>query len=88
MEILVESFPFVFGVLLGISAHRMGNLRKRWPSWAGACIALGAFATLCTGEFRLSLLYFAFDIGLVAAVGAATIALLVELRRRRQHEHG
>lgn len=82
MEILVESFPFVFGVLLGVTAQRLKDPRKRWPLWAAACVALGAFATLCTGEYRESLLYFAFDIGLVAITGAVTFALLDWMRRR------
>ncbi|MDM0053804.1 hypothetical protein [Variovorax sp. J22R115] len=81
MEILVESFPFVFGVLLGLTCERLGGLRKRLPLWGGGCVALGAFATFCTGEYRESLLYFAFDIGLVAAVSLGIVALLA-LRRR------
>lgn len=81
MEILVESFPFVFGILLGLTCQRLGGVRKRLPWWGGGCVALGAFATFCTGEYRVSLLYFAFDIGLVAAVSLGIVALL-DLRRR------
>lgn len=82
MEFLVESFPFVFGVLLGISCERLGGVRRRWPLAAGGSVALGAFATLATGEWRESLAYFGFDIALVGAVCAATGWLLMRRRER------
>ena len=81
MDIFLEAFPFVFGVLLGVTAHRLGNLRERWQLYAAACAPLGALATFATGEYRASLWYFAFDIGLVAGVAAGCVALL-ELKGR------
>jgi hypothetical protein len=81
MEIFVESFPFVFGVLLGLTAYRMGGIKRHKGLWAAVCVVLGALATLSTGEYRESLLYFVFDMGLVAMVSVGTAALL-ELRRR------
>jgi hypothetical protein len=81
MEILVESLPFVLGILMGLTCERLGGIRKRLPWWGIGCVALGAFVTFCTGEYRASLLYFAFDIGLVAAVSLGTVAVL-DLRRR------
>jgi hypothetical protein len=82
MEFLVETFPFVFGILLGLTCHRMGGVLKRWPLAAGGSVALGAFATLASGEWRVSPQYFAFDIGLVAAMCAASAWLLARYARR------
>jgi hypothetical protein len=82
MEFLVETFPFSFGVLLAFSCERLGGPRQRWRLATAGSVALGAFATLASGEWRVSLAYFAFDIALVAATCAATSWLL---RRRRDH---
>ncbi len=82
MEFLVESFPVVFGLLLGVTLERVGGLRPHTIAWGAGSAALGAFATLCSGEYRESLLYFAVDIGLVAAVSAGT-AVLLGMRRYR-----
>lgn len=83
MEALFEAFPFAFGVLLGLTCDRLGGIRKRLPLWAGASVPLGAFATLATGEWRESVLYFAFDIALVAGVSAATGLALSYARKRK-----
>jgi hypothetical protein len=84
MEFIVEIFPFVFGALLGLSCDRLGGLRQRWHLATGGSLALGAFATLASGEWRESLAYFAFDIALVGAVCAGTGWLLMHLRARRR----
>jgi 4-amino-4-deoxy-L-arabinose transferase-like glycosyltransferase len=84
MEVLVEAFPFAFGVLLGVTWLRFERARRpSWP-WAIACLALGAFATVASGEWRESPLYFLFDIGLVAAVFVATVLALKHWRRMRE----
>jgi hypothetical protein len=82
MELLVETFPFTFGVLLAFTCERLGGLRQRWRLAASGSVALGAFATLASGEWRVSWAYFAFDVGLVAATFAATNWLLVKRRDR------
>jgi hypothetical protein len=83
MEILVESFPFAFGVLLGLTWARFGGPREWHVPWGAASIALGSFVTLASGEWRASPLYFLFDIGLVAAVSVGVAFLVEYLRRRR-----
>ena len=83
MEIIVESFPFVFGILLGLTWARMGGPAVRRVPWAIAGIALGAFATFASGEWKESALYFLFDIGLVAVVSMATMVAIRYLRNRR-----
>lgn len=80
---LVEVFPFAFGVLLGLTWRRFGGPRAKRVPWGIACIALGAFATLATGEWRESPLYFAFDIGLVAIVSVATTLAMAYWSSRR-----
>jgi len=87
MEILVESFPFVFGVLLGLTSHRLGGVRDRWLLSALGAVLLGSFATLATGEWRVSVAYFALDIALVASVCVATDWLLTKLRSRLPLKH-
>ena len=82
MEILIEAFPFAFGVLLGLTCSRAGGVRKHLSAWAVASVGLGSLATVTSGEWRESLLYFLFDIGLVAGMSIATIAVLEFLRRR------
>ena len=83
MKIIVESFPFVFGILLGLTWTRMGGPAARRVPWAIAAIALGAFATLASGEWKESALYFLFDIGLVAVVSIATLVAIRYLQNRR-----
>ena len=83
MEIIVEAFPFIFGVLLGITWSRFGGPQARRVPWGLAAIALGAFATLASGEWKVSPLYFLFDIGLVAVVSIAAVLVMEYLRRRR-----
>lgn len=83
MEILVEAFPFAFGVLLGLTWLRFGGPRKWRAPWGAASAALGAFATLASGEWRVSPLYFLFDIGLVVAVSLGVVVLLTYWRRHR-----
>jgi hypothetical protein len=86
MNELIEVFPFAFGVLLGVTWFRLGGPRTWYGPWGVGCVALGAFATLATGEWRESALYFLFDIGLVAVVSAATtIAAAYWLRRRERN---
>ena len=82
MEFLIETFPFAFGVLLALSCDHLGGLRRQWRLAATGCVALGAFATLASGEWRVSLAYFTFDIALVAATCAATSWLLLTRRNR------
>jgi hypothetical protein len=72
VENLIEIFPFVFGVLLGLTASRLGDGRMPRLAWAAAAVVLGAFATFASGEWRVSPVYFAFDIGLVAVMSLAT----------------
>ena len=52
--------------------------------WGVACIALGAFATFASGEWRESPLYFLFDIGLVTLVSAATTLAMAYWQRKRE----
>lgn len=84
MSELIEVFPFAFGVLLGLTWRRFGGPRSRRLPWAIACAALGAFATFASGEWRVSPVYFLFDIGLVAAVSAATAIAAAYWTRRRE----
>lgn len=86
MDVLVESFPFVFGVLLGLTIHRLGGVRARWPVWALASVALGSFATFCSGEYLVSPVYFLLDSALVGGVCAATAAFL-QWRAQRSAAH-
>ena len=88
MEILTEAFPFVFGVLLGVTLGRISGWRRRLAPWALASIALGSFATLASGEWRLGPLYFAFDIGLVMAVSLSVIAAVQLTGRRARPKPG
>ena len=83
MEAIVEAFPFVFGVLLGLTWSRIGGPDARRVPWAIAAIALGAFATFVSGEWRESFVYFLFDIALVVVVSIATVVALAYLRRRK-----
>lgn len=83
MEIIVEAFPFVFGVLLGLTWLRFGGPAARRMPWALAAIGLGAFATLASGEWKESVVYFLFDIGLVAIVSIATVVAVRYLQKRR-----
>lgn len=85
MELLVETFPFAFGVLLGVTCHRLGGVAGRWVLVAFGSMALGSFATFASGEWRGSLLYFAFDIALVAGVCVGS-AWLLSLRKPRAVE--
>ena len=82
MEVLYEAFPFLFGVLLGLTWLKMGGLRARRVPWAVAAIALGSLATLASGEWQQSVLFFAFDIALVAIVSIATVVGVETLRRK------
>jgi len=86
MEFLIESFPFAFGVLLALSCEHLGGMRRQWRLAAAGSVALGAFATLASGEWRLSLAYFAFDIALVAASCAVASWLLLKRRDRSQQK--
>ena len=82
MEFLVECFPVAFGVLLGLSCHRLGGVRQRWVLALAGSITLGAFATLASGEWRVSLLYLLLDMALVSSVCIGTDALLAFRQRR------
>ena len=84
MEILFETFPFVFGILLGVACALLGGLRRRWPLWLVGSVALGLFATLASGEYRASWLYLLYDVALVAGVCAATTTALAR-RGARAH---
>lgn len=84
MRELFEIFPFAFGVLLGLTWTRLGGPRSRRLGWALSCIGLGAFATFASGEWRESLLYLLFDIGLVAMMSIA-VALGVAYWQSRHH---
>jgi hypothetical protein len=86
MEILIEIFPFAFGVLLGLTWARFGGPGAWRIPWCVASIALGAFATFASGEWRVSPLYFLFDIGLVAVVSAGTLFALKYWQRQRQKD--
>ena len=78
------AIPFAFGGLLGLTWTRVGGPQSQRLGWALSCIGLGAFATFASGEWRESLLYFLFDIGLVALVSIA-VALGVAYWRNRHH---
>lgn len=83
MNLLIEIFPFAFGVLLGLTWSRFGGPGEWRARWGIACVALGAFATFASGEWRESPIYFLFDIGLVAAMSVGTVFALARWRRRR-----
>ncbi|MED5621935.1 hypothetical protein [Ideonella sp. BN130291] len=85
MTELFEMFPFAFGVLLGFTWARMGGPQSRRIAWALSCMGLGAFATFASGEWRESLLYVLFDVGLVAMVSIA-VALGLAYWRGRHHD--
>jgi hypothetical protein len=84
MNELIEIFPFAFGVMLGLTWSRFGGPRAWRVPWGLACIVLGAFATFASGEWRESLLYLVFDIGLVAVVSIATTLAMAYWQRRRR----
>lgn len=84
MEALIEVFPFAFGVLLGLTWVRFRGPSAWRMRWGGASIALGAFATLASGEWRLSPLYFLFDMGLVAIVSLGTLLAYQYWQRGRR----
>ena len=84
MEVLIEVFPFAFGVLLGLTWARFGGPAAGRIQWGVACVALGATATFASGEWRVSPLYFLFDIGLVAVISVATIFALQFWQRLRR----
>ena len=84
MEELIEIFPFAFGVLLGLTWARFGGPTGWRIPWGLACVALGAFATFASGEWRVSPLYFLFDIGLVAAASIGTLLAYKYWQRRRE----
>ena len=83
MDLLIETFPFTFGVLIGLTWHRFGGPGRGRIGWLIASVALGSFATLASGEWRESPLYFLVDFALVAVVSAATAYGLATLRRRK-----
>lgn len=83
MEQLFEAFPFIFGVLLGLTWLKMGGPQSRRVLWAVAAIALGSLVTFASGEWKQSYLFFAFDIALVAVVSVATVVAIGYFRRRQ-----
>ena len=86
MEEIFEAFPFIFGVLLGLTWLKLGGPQARRVPWAIAAIALGSLATFASGEWKQSLLFFAFDIALVAVVSIATVVGVQYLRRRKSSQ--
>ncbi len=82
MEIIVEAFPFMFGVLLGLTCARNG--RRRMGLWTLGSLALGALATLSTGEYRVSPLYFLLDIAIVGVVSLGAMAFVAWRRSGRR----
>ena len=84
MSELIEVLPFAFGVLLGLTWRRFGGPRAWFGPWGTASVALGAFATFASGEWRVSPLYFLFDIGLVAVVSVATAIAATYWARRAE----
>ena len=83
MSELFEIFPFAFGVLLGLTWARLGGPGKRRATWVASCVVLGGLATFASGEWRESVLFFLFDIGVVALVSAALAIGTSYWRRRR-----
>jgi hypothetical protein len=82
MEQLFEAFPFIFGVLLGLTWMKIGGPQARRVTWAIAAIGLGSLSTFASGEWKQSVLFFAFDIALVAVVSIATVYGVRFLQRR------
>jgi hypothetical protein len=80
---LFEICPFTFGVLLGLTWLRFDGPGKRRLSWAATCVALGAFATFASGEWREGPLFLVFDVSLVALVSAAVALATTYSRLRR-----
>ena len=83
MAELFEAFPFIFGVLLGLTWLKMGGAQARRVPWAVAAIALGSLATFASGEWQQSVLFFAFDIAVVALVSIATVVGVQYYRRHK-----
>jgi hypothetical protein len=81
MSQLIEICPFAFGVLLGLTWESPRGSFLRQVRWGAACVALGAIATLASGEWRTSPVYFLFDIGLVAFASVATALVLAYWRK-------
>ena len=79
---MTEIFPFVGGVLIGV----LVALRPRIPVAVAAvlAVALGALATIGSGEFRLSWAYLYFDIPFVALTAVGATMLVRSRLRRRQ----
>jgi hypothetical protein len=82
MEEIFEAFPFIFGILLGLTWMRLGGPKAHRITWAIAAIGLGSLATFASGEWKLSPLYFLFDVALVAVVSVATLVGVQYLQRR------
>jgi hypothetical protein len=77
-----ELFPFAGGLLLGVC---LGALRPslRPLLGAAAAVAIGALATIASGEFRLSWAYLAYDIPLVASCAWLGLMASSHARSRR-----
>jgi hypothetical protein len=79
-----ELFPIVGGFLLGVLASRLKPALAR-PLGAAGAIAVGAAATIVSGEFRLSWGFLAIDIpGAALAVASGYLTASWLRRTRRQ----
>jgi hypothetical protein len=79
----VEILPLVEGLLLGALLARMKRSQRR-RFGVPLSIALGALATLATGEFRSSWSFLVIDVPLVALGACAALAAFHRWGRARE----
>jgi hypothetical protein len=75
MGIVNEVFPVVAGVLVGLIALCISNLRLRTVAYVALSVLFGVLATTLSGEFALGWEFLLIDIPLVMLSAAATVAL-------------
>ena len=77
-----EFFPVISGVLVGLLVQY--RVEPRWKPWVLILlsVAIGAIATIISGEIEESLAFLVFDVGQVALVGLMTWALAAWWQQR------
>ena len=70
-----EVFPVVAGVLVGLIALRIANVRLRTFAYVALSVVFGVIATTISGEFAVSWGFLLIDIPLVMLAGVATVAI-------------
>ncbi len=77
-----EVFPVVMGAVLGLVLSRVGSVRLRWIALVVLSIALGALASVISGETEVSLGFIPLDVLQVLVVAALTSAVVLAWQRR------